>query len=103
MLIVIKLFAKDQSECDSPELDSPMPSSSEMEEKPEESELDAKSLLGAETSERTHTKVPLECSEKGHLGPHAGKVAMLSVQHCMPLAFSSQSIYLESENSGLHS
>ena len=30
MLIVIKLFAEDQSEFDSPELDSPMPSSSEL-------------------------------------------------------------------------
>ena len=32
MLIVIKLFAEDQSELDSPELDSPMSSSSELEE-----------------------------------------------------------------------
>ena len=30
MLIVIKLFAEDQSEFDSPELDSPMPSSPEL-------------------------------------------------------------------------
>ena len=34
MLIVIKLFAEDQSELDSPELDSPMSSSSELEEEP---------------------------------------------------------------------
>ena len=40
MLIVIKLFAEDQSELDSPELDSPMSSSSELEEEPEESESD---------------------------------------------------------------
>ena len=32
MLIVIKLFAEGQSELDSPELDSPMSSSSELEE-----------------------------------------------------------------------
>ena len=48
MLIVIKLFAKDQSE-----LDSPMSSSCELEEEPEESELDDESLLGADTSEIT--------------------------------------------------
>ena len=36
MLIVIKLFAEDQSDLDSPELSSPMPSSSELEEEPEE-------------------------------------------------------------------
>ena len=53
MLIVIKLSAKDQSGFDSPELDSPMSSSSELEEEPEESELDDESLLGADTSERT--------------------------------------------------
>ena len=53
MLIVIKLFSEDQSEVDSPELDSPMSSSSELEEEPEESELDDESLLGADTSERT--------------------------------------------------
>ena len=40
MLIVVKLFAVDQSEFDSPELDSPMSSSSELEEEPQESELD---------------------------------------------------------------
>ena len=34
MLIVIKLFAKDQSELDSPELDSAMSSSCELEEEP---------------------------------------------------------------------
>ena len=52
MLIVIKLFAKDQSDLDSPELGSPTPmlSSSELEEEPEESELDDESLLGADTS-----------------------------------------------------
>ena len=49
MLIVIKWFAEDQSEFDSPELDSPMSSSSELEEEPEESELDDESLLGADT------------------------------------------------------
>ena len=61
MLIVIKLFAEDQSELDSPELGSPTPmsSSSQLEEEPEESEADDESLLGADTSERT----PLECSE----------------------------------------
>ena len=53
MLIVIKLFAEDQSEFDSSELDSPTSSSSELEEQPEESELDDESLLGANTSERT--------------------------------------------------
>ena len=47
MLIVIKLFAKDSSEFDLPEMDSPMSSSSELEEEPEESELDDQSLLGA--------------------------------------------------------
>ena len=36
MLIVIKLFAEDQSELDSPEVDSPMSSSFELEEEPEE-------------------------------------------------------------------
>ena len=50
MLIVIKLFAEDQSDLDSPELGSPMSSSSELEEEPEESELDDESLLGADTS-----------------------------------------------------
>ena len=45
MLIVVKLFAEDQSDLDSPELGSPMSSSSE----PEESELDDESLLGADT------------------------------------------------------
>ena len=50
MLIVIKLFAKDQSDLDSPELGSPMSSSSELEEEREESELDVESLLGADTS-----------------------------------------------------
>ena len=52
MLIVIKLFAEDQSDLDSPELGSPTPmsSSSELEEEPEESELDDESLLGADTS-----------------------------------------------------
>ena len=53
MLSVVKLFAKDQSEFDSPELDSPMSSSCELEEEPEESELNDESLLGADTSERT--------------------------------------------------
>ena len=87
MLIVIKLFAEDQSESDSPELDSPMSSSSELEEQPQESELDDESLLGADTiSEDTI------CVRFG---------IMLSVQHCMPLAFSSRSIYLGSENRGL--
>ena len=45
MLIVVKLFAEDQSELDSPELDSqtPMSSSSELEEEPEESESDDES------------------------------------------------------------
>ena len=50
MLIVIKLFAEDQSDLDSTELGSPMPSSSELEEEPKESELDDESLLGADTS-----------------------------------------------------
>ena len=52
MLIVIKLFAEDQSDLDSPKLGSPTPmsSSSELEEEPEESELDDESLLGADTS-----------------------------------------------------
>ena len=51
MLIVIKLFAEDQSDLDSPELNSPMSSSCELEEEPEEeSGLDDKSLLGADTS-----------------------------------------------------
>ena len=50
MLIVVKLFAEDQSEFDSPELDSPMSASSEVQEEPEESELDDESLLGADTS-----------------------------------------------------
>ena len=49
MLIVIKLFAEDQSDLDSPELGSPMSSSSELEEEPEESELDDESLLGVDT------------------------------------------------------
>ena len=51
MLLVIKLFAEDQSDLDSPELGSPtlMSSSSELEEEPEESELDGESLLGADT------------------------------------------------------
>ena len=46
MLIVVKLFAKDQSEFDSPGLDSPMSSSSELEEEPEESELMMSHYLG---------------------------------------------------------
>ena len=52
MLIVIKLFAEDQSDLDSPEPGSPTPmsSSSELEEEPQESELDDESLLGADTS-----------------------------------------------------
>ena len=74
MLIVIEFFIKDQPEFDSPELDSPLPSSSELEEELDESELQ------------------LECSEK--------MWNMLSVQHCMPLAFYSHSIHLESENRG---
>ena len=81
MLIVIKLFAEDQSDLDSPELGSPMSSSSELEEKPE---LDDESLLGADTSWSVLEKV----------------WNMLSVQHCMPLAFSSQPIYLGNENRG---
>ena len=86
MLIVIKLFAEDQSDLDSPELGSPMSSSFELDEEPkEESELDDKSLLGADTSWSVQKKV----------------WNMLSVQHCMPLAFSSQSIYLGSKNKGL--
>ena len=52
MFIVIEFFVKDQSELDSPELDSPLPSSSELEGEPEESELDDDSPLGANTSER---------------------------------------------------
>ena len=52
MLIVIKLFAEDQSEFNSPELDSPMSSSSELEEQPEESELDDKSLVGVPNTGR---------------------------------------------------
>ena len=67
MLIVMGFFIKDQSELDSPELDSPL--SSELEEELEEFDL------------------PLECSEK--------LWNMLSVQHCMRLAFCSHSIYLE--------
>ena len=74
MLIVIEFFIKDQSELDPPELNSPLSSSSELEEELEES------------------KLLLECSEK--------MWNMLSVQQCMPLAFSSHSIYLESENRG---
>ena len=63
MLIVIEFFVKGQSELDSPELDSPLSSSSELEEELEESEF--------------------------------RKVwNMLSVQHCMPFAFSCHSIYL---------
>ena len=54
MLIVIKLFAEDQSELDSPELDSPMPSSFELEEEPEESESDDQSLLGADNTNKKH-------------------------------------------------
>ena len=57
MLIVIKLFAEDQSELGSLELDSPMSSSSELEEEPAESELDDESLLGADTSERTPSAI----------------------------------------------
>ena len=72
MLIVIEFFAK--SELDSPELDSSLSSSSELEEELEESEL------------------PLECLERVW--------NTLSVQHCMPLTFSSHTIYLESENRG---
>ena len=58
--IVIKLFAEDQSELESPELDSPMSSSSELEEEPEESELNDESLLGADTSERTPSAITVE-------------------------------------------
>ena len=52
MLIVIKLFAEDQSHLDSPELGSrtSMSFSFELEEEPEESELDDESLLGVDTS-----------------------------------------------------
>ena len=46
--MVIKLFA-DQSDLDSPKVGSPMPSSCEPEEEPEESKLDDESLLGAGT------------------------------------------------------
>ena len=46
MFIVIEFFVKYQSELGSPELDSPLPSSSELEEEPEESELDDDSHLG---------------------------------------------------------
>ena len=49
MLIVIKLFAEDQSDLDSPELGSPTPMSSSFGLE-EESELDDDPLLGADTS-----------------------------------------------------
>ena len=65
MLIVIKLFAEDQSALDSPELDSPMSSSSELEEEPEESESDDESLLGADTSERTPSVSGSESESEG--------------------------------------
>ena len=51
MLIVVKLFAEEELEFDSPEVGSPMSSSYELEEEPEESELDDESLVGADTSE----------------------------------------------------
>ena len=53
MLLVIKLFAEDQSELDSPKLDSRMSSSSELEEEPEEFDVEDQSLLGADISEIT--------------------------------------------------
>ena len=49
---VIEFFVKDQSALDSPELDSPLSSSSEVEAEQEESELDDDSPLGAGTSQR---------------------------------------------------
>ena len=72
MLIVVEFLVKDQLELNSPELDSPLSSFVAVKEEVKES------------------KLPFECLEKVW--------NMLSVQHCMPLAFSSNSIYLESEN-----
>ena len=86
MLIVIKLFAEDQSELDSPELDSPLSSSSELEEEPELG-LPLRLLVL-----ETHAELPLECLETVW--------NMLSVPHYTPLAFSSQSIYLGNKNRG---
>ena len=77
MLIVVEFFVKDQLELDSPKLDSPLPSSSEVEEEPEESELDDDPLWLLVL--QTRTELPLECSEKS--------VEYAFVQHCMPLPF----------------
>ena len=64
MLIATEFFVKDQSELDSPELDSPLSYSSQLEEEPEESKLDDDTLwlLGLQT----HTELPWECSKKRH-------------------------------------
>ena len=47
--MVIKLFAEDPLDFDSPELDSPTSSSSELEEEPREFELNDELLLGVDT------------------------------------------------------
>ena len=74
MLIRIEFFVKDPSELDSLELDSRLSSSS----------------YGCLSYKLT--ELPLECSEKVW--------NMLSVQHSTPLAFSSHSMGVESENRG---
>ena len=65
MLIVIKLFVKHQSHLDSPELDSPLSTSFEVEEEPEESELADESLLRAFTSERILSMFGLDAGSQG--------------------------------------
>ena len=70
MLIVIKLFAEDQSELDSPELDSPMSSSSELEEEPEESQSDDESQWGPETR-RESWDFPLSHSARASYEGHS--------------------------------
>ena len=76
MLIVINFFVTDQSELDSPERDSALSSSSELEEEPEELEL----------TQSCHWSVQKKC----------GTCFLCSV--AKPLAFSSHSICLDSEN-----
>ena len=84
MLIVIKLFAEDQSELDSRELDSPMSSFSQLEEGPEDFEMDDESLLGADTSQRT---LSLSGSESGSEGAESELEAASVFRLFTPLSF----------------
>ena len=84
MLIVIKFFAKDQSEFDSPKLDSPISSPFELEEEPKEFKLDDESLLGADTSERTPF---VSGSESGSEGAESEPEVAVVFHLFTPLSF----------------